>query len=100
MTGDTGPAGDPGVQRWSGAAGVTASGVLPVAVLAVRVRHAADGEQGPVGRTATRQHQAVIELLVARLRPGDRASKIGEDDLRRALEWAITRNAPVVTIDG
>jgi DICT domain-containing protein len=150
--GDTDLAGESGVRRWAGATGVTASGVLPVAVLAVRITHAAGGE-GPIGRTVTRQHQAAVELLVSRLRPGDRASKVGEDDfllylpalglddavavahglvadfaaadarssflsatvtvaltvtrrrplpqedLRRALDWAISRNAPVVTID-
>jgi hypothetical protein len=141
-----------GVRRWAGSAGVTSSGVLPVAVLAVRVTHATDGEGGPIGRTETRQQQAVIDLLVARLRPGDRATKVGPDnfllflpalshdeavafgyglvadfvaaarsaflsatanvaltvtrrrplpeaDLQRAVQWAITQNAPVVTID-
>jgi hypothetical protein len=136
-----------------GATGVTASGVLPVAVLAVRLTHAA-GPDGPIGRTATRQQQAAIELLVSRLRPEDRASKVGDNDfllflpalahdgavglahgliadfaaaearsaflsvtvtvaltvtrrrplpepeLRQALDWAIARGAPVVTIDG
>jgi hypothetical protein len=48
-----------------------------VAVLAVRITHAAGGIDGPVGRTATRQQQAAIELLVTRLRRGDRASKTG-----------------------
>ncbi|GAA0485641.1 hypothetical protein Ade02nite_09190 [Paractinoplanes deccanensis] len=136
------------VQRWTGAAGVTASGVLPVAMLAVRVTHAAGGQEGPIGRTATRQQQAAVELLVARLRPGDRATKAGddfllylpnlsrddavsfayavvadfaaaapfldgtvtvaltvtrrrplpEDQLRQALDWALTQNAPVVTL--
>ena len=77
---DTDLAGEPGVRRWTGATGVTASGVLPLAVLAVRVTHAAAGSDGPIGRTATRQHQAAIDLLLARLRPGDRATKVGEDD--------------------
>ena len=76
---DTDLAGRPGVRRWSGATGVTASGVLPVAVLAVRITHASGGDDGPVGRTAIRQQQAGIELLVARLRPEDRASKVDED---------------------
>ncbi|GAA2512774.1 DICT sensory domain-containing protein [Winogradskya humida] len=152
-TGDTDLSGEPGVRRWAGATGVTASGVLPVALLAVRISHTAGGDEGPIGRTGTRQHQAAIELLVSRLRPGDRASKVGQDDfmlflpalghddavafayelvadfaaadarsaflsatvtvaltvtrrrplpeeaLRQALQWAITQNAPVVTID-
>ena len=151
--GDTDLTGEPGVQQWSGATGVTASGVLPVAVLAVRIAHAAGGQEGPVGRTAIRQQQAAIELLVTRLRPQDRASKVGQDDfvlylpamgpedavalahglvddfaadgarsafvsatvtvavtvtrrrplpeeeLWRAVQWAITQHAPVVTID-
>ncbi|SDT78363.1 DICT sensory domain-containing protein [Actinoplanes derwentensis] len=150
--GDTDLNGEPGVRRWAGATGVTASGVLPVAVLAVRITHAG-GDEGPVGRTATRQRQAAVELLGARLRPQDRASKVGENDfllflpvlghdeavalahglvadfaaagarsaflsakvtvaltvtrrrplpedtLWQALQWAITQDAPVVTID-
>jgi hypothetical protein len=79
VAGDTDLAGEPGVRRWAGAAGVTASGVLPVAVLAVRITHAA-GHDGPIGRTAIRQQQTAIELLVRRLRPEDRASKTGEND--------------------
>ncbi len=151
--GETDLAGEAEVRRWAGDTGVTASGVLPVAVLAVRITHAASGQDGPIGRTATRQQQATISLLMARLRPGDRATKIGQDDfllflpalghddavkfahglvadfavadarssflsatvtvaltvtrrrplpegeLRQALDWAITQNAPVVTID-
>jgi hypothetical protein len=152
--GDVDLAGEPGVRQWAGTTGVTASGVLPVAVLAVRITHAAGGHDGPVGRTITRQQQVAIELLVARLRPEDRASKVGEDDfvlflptldhddavalahgivadfaaaearsaflsvtvtvavtvtrrrplpeqeLWKAVQWAIAQNAPVVTIDG
>ncbi|MCY1136462.1 histidine kinase [Actinoplanes sp. Pm04-4] len=78
--GDTDLAGRAGVRRWAGTSGVTASGVLPVALLAVRVTHAPAGQDGPIGRTATRQQQAAIELVVARLRPADRATKAGPDD--------------------
>jgi hypothetical protein len=152
VAGDTDLAGEPGVRRWAGTTGVTASGVLPIAVLAVRITHAA-GHEGPIGRTAIRQQQAAIELLVNRLRPEDRASKVGPDSfllflpalghddavalahmliadfaaaearsaflsvrvtvaltvtrrrplpekqLQQAVEWAISQNAPVVTID-
>jgi hypothetical protein len=152
-TGDVDVTGEPGVRRWAGSDGVTASGVLPVAVLAVRVDYAA-GQEGAIGRTVTRQQQATIELLVARLRPQDRASKVGqgdfllvlpalrhdeavtlaqgvvadfaaaekrsaflsarvtvgvvvtrrrplpEDELWKAVEWAITQNAAVVTVEG
>jgi hypothetical protein len=80
VAGDTDLAGETGVRRWAGATGVTSSGVLPVAVLAVRITHAVGGSDGPVGRTAIRQQQAAIEVLVARLRPGDRASKTGPTD--------------------
>jgi diguanylate cyclase/two-component system sensory protein len=151
--GDTDLAGEPGLRQWAGTTGVTASGVLPVAVLAVRIAHRAGGHEGPVARTITRQQQAAIELLVARLRPEDRASKVDEDDfllflpamthddavalahgivadftaaearsaflsatvtvavtvtrrrplpeaeLWKAVQWAIDRDAPVVTID-
>lgn len=151
---DTDISGEPGVRHWAGATGVTASGVLPVAVLAVRITHAAGGApEGPIGRTATRQHQAAVSLLLTRLRPEDRAVKTGPDDfllylpalghdeavqfaydlvaafsaaearsaflsatatvaltvtrrrplpeeqLRKALDWAITQDAPVVTLD-
>ena len=67
---------------------MTSSGVLPVAVLAVRITHAVGGSEGPVGRTAIRQQQAAIELLVARLRPGDRASKTGPADFMLFLPAA------------
>ena len=150
--GDTDLTGAPGMLRWTGATGITASGVLPVAVVAVRVTHAAGAPEGRIGRTTTRQHQAAVELLVSRLRQGDRAVKIGPDDfmlllpaldhddavrfayelvaafseaearsaflsarvtvaltvtrrrplpgedLRQALDWAVTENTPVVTI--
>nr|WP_239164363.1 DICT sensory domain-containing protein [Actinoplanes palleronii] len=78
--GDTDIAGEPGVRRWAGATGVTASGVLPVAVLAVRLTSPSGGPDAQLGRTALRQQQAAIDLLLARLRPGDRASKVGPAD--------------------
>jgi hypothetical protein len=34
-----------------------------------------------------------VALTVTRRRP------LPQEDLRRALDWAISRNAPVVTID-
>ncbi|GAA4964747.1 DICT sensory domain-containing protein [Actinoplanes utahensis] len=152
VPGDTDLAGEPGMLRWTGAAGTTASGILPVAVVAVRVTHAAGASEGRIGRTTTRQHQAAVELLLSRLRQGDRALKIGPDDfmlllptlghddavrfayelveafsaaearsaflsaqvtvaltvtrrrplpqedLRQALDWAMSENTPVVTL--
>jgi DICT domain-containing protein len=80
VTGDTDLAGRPGMRRWTGVDGVTASGVLPVAVLAVRITFGSGTAEGPVGRTAIRQQQAAIEMLVTRLRPADRATKVGEND--------------------
>ncbi|MEU4690498.1 DICT sensory domain-containing protein [Actinoplanes sp. NPDC023714] len=80
VAGDTDLTGRPGVRRWAGADGVTASGVLPVAVLAVRITFGSGASEGPLGRTAVRQQQAAVEMLVARLRPADRATKVGEND--------------------
>lgn len=69
-----------GVQRWAGSSGVTASGVLPVAVLAVQVARRADDPDQGLGRTAARQQEAAIGLLVARLGPADRATKVGDGE--------------------
>lgn len=139
--------------RWSGGSGVTAPGVLAVALLAVRVGDPT-GSVGAVGRTAARHDEAVINLLVSRLRPEDRATRVapGEfllflpavsyddavafayrigadfadasqrnaflspavnvaltvtrrrplpvDEIREALQWAVTEGLPVATLDG
>ncbi|GAB2569122.1 hypothetical protein Aab01nite_08060 [Paractinoplanes abujensis] len=66
-------------QRWSGGSGVTAPGVLAVALLAVRIGNPT-GTAGTVGRTAARHDETVINLLVSRLRPADRASRVGQGE--------------------
>ncbi len=68
-------AGPDSVGRYVGAAGVTASGVLPVALLAVHVAPV-QGAGDAMGRTAARQEESAIGLLTARLRPADRATRV------------------------
>lgn len=68
------------LRRWSGADGVTATGTLPVAVLAVRVHHA-EAVSEHLGRgTAARRAETVISTVTARLRPADRATRLTEDE--------------------
>jgi hypothetical protein len=69
-----------GVHRWAGSSGVTASGVLPVGVLAVRITHGTDQADQFLGRTAARQQEAAIGLLVGRLGAADRATKVGDGE--------------------
>ncbi len=73
---------DESLRRWSGTSGVTASGVLPVAMFAVRVEHQGNTVQ-PVGRTHARRDEAVIAVLSAHLLPADRLTRIGENEYLR-----------------
>jgi GGDEF domain-containing protein len=73
------------LQRWSGADGVTASGTLQVAVLAVRVRHA-EALSEHLGRSAAaRRAETVISTVTRRLRPVDRATRLEEDEFLLVL---------------
>ncbi len=68
------------LRRWSGSDGVTATGTLPVAVLAVRVHHA-EAVSEHLGRSAVaRRAETVISTVTSRLRPVDRATRLDEDE--------------------
>ena len=73
-------AGDDEIRRWSGAAGVTASGTLPLALLAVRVPPARQLPEQAGRRTGALRNEGLIGVLTALLRDTDRVSRLGEDD--------------------
>ncbi|MEU4624871.1 DICT sensory domain-containing protein [Actinoplanes sp. NPDC023801] len=71
---------DDEVRRWSGASGVTASGTLPLALLAVRVPPAHRLPEQTGRRTGALRNEGLIEVLTTVLRDTDRLSRLGEDD--------------------
>jgi DICT domain-containing protein len=69
------------VGQWSGAAGVTASGTLPVAIFGVRVTHLQEALPEHMGRRAeSRQIEQLIAVLTALLRPEDRLTRVASDE--------------------
>ena len=73
------------LHRWSGADGVTATGTLTAAVLAVRVRHA-EALSDQLGRSASaRRAETVISTVTSRLRPMDRATRLDENEFLLVL---------------
>ncbi|SCL35375.1 Diguanylate Cyclase and Two-component system sensory domain-containing protein [Micromonospora nigra] len=78
---ETGPLLDvPGLRRWTGVDGVTASGTLPVALVAVRVQEPAGAPARLGRRGVARETQAVIAALTGALRPVDRAVRLAPHD--------------------
>lgn len=78
-----GPAGlidEPGLRRWTGEDGVTASGTLPVALIGVRVDEPADAPERFGRRSAARETQAVLTAITGALRPVDRAVRLTENE--------------------
>lgn len=71
---------DAAMRRWTGLDGTTASGTLPVALLAVRVNEPAEAPERFGRRSAAREAQAVLGVLTAPLRPSDRAVRLAEDE--------------------
>ncbi|MET7950114.1 DICT sensory domain-containing protein [Micromonospora sp. NPDC005324] len=71
---------DAAMRRWTGLDGVTASGILPVALVAVRVTEPAEAPERFGRRGAAREAQAVLGALTAPLRPNDRAVRLAEDE--------------------
>ncbi|MER7267729.1 DICT sensory domain-containing protein [Micromonospora carbonacea] len=71
---------EPGMRRWTGADGVTASGTLPVALVGVRVDEPAGAPERFGRRSAAREAQAVIGAVTAPLRPVDRAVRLSEQE--------------------
>ena len=78
-----GPAGsldDPGLRRWTGEDGVTASGTLPVALVAVRVDDPAGAPERFGRRSVARETQAVLAAVTGVLRPVDRAVRLADNE--------------------
>ncbi len=73
-------AGEEEIRRWAGADGVTASGTLPVALLAVRVPAAHQLPDRTARRTGALRNEGLIAVLTGLLRDVDRAQRLGEDD--------------------
>ncbi|WP_433796328.1 DICT sensory domain-containing protein [Actinoplanes sp. CA-252034] len=83
--------GDEEIRRWSGAAGVTASGTLPMALLAVRVPQAQQLPQHTGRRSGALRNEGLIGVLTAALTETGRLSRLGDDDfllLLPALTYA------------
>ncbi len=71
---------DQGVRRWSGAGGVTASGVLPVALFGVRVTRSQAETDHRDRRIEAREAEQIVGVLTALLRPEDRATRVADDE--------------------
>lgn len=69
-----------GVRRWSGADGVTASGVLPVALFGVRVTRSQPATAHVDRQIKARETQQVIRVLTALLRGQDRATRVADNE--------------------
>ncbi|WP_250004407.1 DICT sensory domain-containing protein [Actinoplanes sp. M2I2] len=80
-TPDGSPVSDPDeVRRWSGTGGVTASGTLPVAMLAVRVPAPHQLPEQAGRRTGALRNEGLIAVLSGVLRDMDRITRLGEND--------------------
>jgi DICT domain-containing protein len=77
---ESGLSSDQDVHRWSGAGGVTASGVLPVAVLGVRVIPLQSATDHRDRRIEAREAEQVIGVLTALLRREDRATRVADNE--------------------
>ncbi|WP_200207262.1 DICT sensory domain-containing protein [Micromonospora coerulea] len=78
-----GPAGlldEPGLRRWTGEAGVTASGILRVALVGVRVDEPPGTPERFGRRSAAREAQAVLAAITGVLRPVDRAVRLADNE--------------------
>ncbi|MFI9525903.1 DICT sensory domain-containing protein [Micromonospora rosaria] len=83
-----------GLAHWAGAGGVTASGVLPVALVGVRVEDRAGSPGGVARRGAAREAQAVLGALTGPLGPADRAVRLAEREFLLVLP-ALTEEQAV-----
>ncbi|WP_328822151.1 DICT sensory domain-containing protein [Micromonospora rubida] len=86
---------EPGMRRWTGADGITASGTLPVALIGVRVDEPAGAPERFGRRSAAREAQAVIGAVTAPLRPVDRAVRLSDQEYLLLLP-ALTEEQAVM----
>ncbi|MFF3852336.1 DICT sensory domain-containing protein [Micromonospora sp. NPDC002575] len=89
---------EPGMRRWAGADGVTASGTLPVALVGVRVDEPAGAPERFGRRSAAREAQAVIGAVTSPLRPVDRAVRLSDQEFLLILPALTEEQA--VTVAG
>ncbi|WP_431977674.1 DICT sensory domain-containing protein [Micromonospora haikouensis] len=87
---------EPGMRRWAGADGVTASGTLPVALVGVRVDEPAGATERFGRRSAAREAQAVIGAVTAPLRPVDRAVRLSDQEYLLILPTLTEEQAVAV----
>lgn len=87
---------EPGLRRWTGVDGVTASGTLPVALVGVRVDEPAGAPERFGRRSAAREGQAVLGAVTAVLRPVDRAVRLAENEFLLMLPGLDERTALAV----
>ncbi|MDG6109561.1 histidine kinase [Dactylosporangium aurantiacum] len=78
--GHTDDLGAPAVQRWLGTTGTTASGTLPVALLAVRVVSPTGGLQRAGRRGVGPETVGVLRILQQARRPSDRSVRLDGDE--------------------
>ncbi|MGK5685575.1 DICT sensory domain-containing protein [Actinoplanes sp. URMC 104] len=68
------------ISRWAGAGGVTASGTLPVSLLAVRVPPPHQLPEQAGRRTGALRNESLIAVFSGVLRDADRITRLGEND--------------------
>ncbi|WP_089154186.1 DICT sensory domain-containing protein [Micromonospora sp. NBS 11-29] len=76
---------EPGLRRWAGVDGVTASGTLPVALVGLRVDEPAGSPERFGRRSAAREGQAVLAAVTGVLRPVDRAVRVADNEFQLVL---------------
>lgn len=86
------------LRSWAGADGITASGMLPVALIGIRLIHPDGLPRQMTRRTETMATIEVIRAVTAMLRPVDRAVRLGGDDLALTLP-AVTHGDAVATAE-
>ncbi|MGC4806451.1 DICT sensory domain-containing protein [Micromonospora sp. DT233] len=89
---------EPGMRRWTGVDGITASGTLPVALVGVRVDEPAGAPERFGRRSVAREAQAVIGAVTAPLRPVDRAVRLSDQEYLLILPALTEEQA--VTVAG
>ncbi|WP_262286506.1 DICT sensory domain-containing protein [Micromonospora sp. MA102] len=76
---------EPGLRRWTGVDGVTASGTLPVALVGLRVDEPAGAPERFGRRGAAREGQAVLAAVTSVLSPVDRAVRLADNEFQLIL---------------
>ncbi|MBQ1043109.1 histidine kinase [Micromonospora sp. C72] len=75
----------PGLHRWIGVDGVTASGTLPVALVGLRVDEPPGSPERFGRRNGAREGHAVLAAVTGALRPVDRALRVADNEYQLLL---------------